>query len=86
MSAPESRIHILGIGSDGLAGLTERARELLTSADVVFGSDEALGYLPELKAERRPLGGDLQEAIATLQGLLGHKRIAIVASAEAIPK
>jgi precorrin-6B methylase 1 len=39
------RIHILGVGSDGLAGLTERARELLASADIVFGSDETLGSL-----------------------------------------
>ena len=35
LSAP--RIHIIGIGSDGMAGLTARSRELLTSAEVVYG-------------------------------------------------
>ncbi len=82
MSAVESRIHILGVGSDGLAGLTERGREILAAADVVFGSDQALGFLPQLKAERRPLGSDLQEAVATLNDLLGRKRVAIVATGD----
>lgn len=82
MSATANRIHIIGVGSDGLAGLTARGRELLTAADVVFGSDEALSYLPELKVERRKLGGDLQEAVATLDGLAGSKRIVIVAGGD----
>lgn len=82
MIADQLRMHIVGVGSDGLAGLTERARELLAAADVVFGSDEALSYLPDLKAERRLLGSDLQETIATLGGLLGHKRVVLVASGD----
>ncbi len=82
MSAVEPRIHIIGVGSDGLAGLTARARELLQSADVVFGSEGVLDLLPDLKAERRTLGSDLQEVIATLSGLLGRKRVAIVAGGD----
>ena len=34
MSTAESRIHIVGVGSDGLAGLTGRARELLAAAEL----------------------------------------------------
>src|SRR5438270_10314881 len=55
----EPRIHIIGVGSDGLAGLTARARELLLSADVVFGAEGVLDLLPDLRAERHPLGSDL---------------------------
>ena len=66
MSTPEPRIHIIGVGSDGLAGLTSRAREILLAADVVFGPEPVLRLLPELRAERRPLGSDLQEMVGNL--------------------
>jgi precorrin-6Y C5,15-methyltransferase (decarboxylating) len=82
VSAVEPRIHIIGVGSDGLAGLTARARELLLSADLVFGAEGVLDLLPDLKAERRTLGSDLQEVIVTLSGLLGRKRVAIVAGGD----
>ena len=64
MADPDIRIHIIGVGSDGLAGLTSRARELLQNADVLLGSEQALAALPELRAERVRLGSDLSEAPA----------------------
>jgi precorrin-6Y C5,15-methyltransferase (decarboxylating) len=76
------RIHIIGVGSDGLAGLTGRARELLLSAEVVFGSHAVLELLPELRAERRELGTELPEVTASLAALAGKKRIAIVVSGD----
>jgi precorrin-6Y C5,15-methyltransferase (decarboxylating) len=82
VNTPEPRIYIIGVGSDGLAGLTSRARDLLVSADLVFGSEHTLKLLPELKAERKPLGSDLHETVATLTALLGRKRLAIVASGD----
>jgi precorrin-6Y C5,15-methyltransferase (decarboxylating) len=78
----EPKIHIIGVGSDGLGGLTARARELLLSAEVVFGSDQVLTLMPELKAERCQLGPDLHEAVATLSAQLGRKRLAIVAGGD----
>ena len=42
MSHPDNRIHIIGVGSDGLAGLTSRARDLLLGAEVVFGPEAVL--------------------------------------------
>src|SRR5262245_59691264 len=67
MSSTGDKVHIIGIGSDGLARLTTRARELLQSAEVVFGPEPALALLPVLKAEKRPLGPDLQRTLATLE-------------------
>src|SRR5437899_1505113 len=61
VTQPESKIHIIGIGNDGLAGLTAHARELLGSADLVLGSEQALSLVPELTAERFRIGLDLQE-------------------------
>jgi precorrin-6Y C5,15-methyltransferase (decarboxylating) len=80
--SPESRLHIIGIGSDGLAGLTSRARELLEAAEVIFGPESVLELLPQLRGERRPLGSDLQEAANQLASLRGKKRLAIVVSGD----
>jgi precorrin-6Y C5,15-methyltransferase (decarboxylating) len=80
--ANEAKIHILGVGSDGLAGLTGRARELLQQADVVLGSEHALSLVPELKAQRAKIGGDLAETVHFLEGNLGKKRMVVLASGD----
>ena len=74
-----SKVPIIGVGPDGLAGLTARSRELLQGADVVFGADAALRLLPELSAERVRIGTDLPDVVAKLKGLLGHKKVAVAA-------
>jgi precorrin-6Y C5,15-methyltransferase (decarboxylating) len=78
----DNRIHIIGVGSDGLQGLTGRARELMTAAEVVLGSEQTLGLVPELKAERIAIGTDLVAVVQRLEGLLGRKRIVVAASGD----
>jgi precorrin-6Y C5,15-methyltransferase (decarboxylating) len=79
-SFPLTKIPVMGIGPDGTAGLSSRSRELLVSAEMVFGSDAALRLLPELSAAMRvPIGSDLPAVIDQLRSNLGSKRIAIVA-------
>ncbi len=82
MSASNSKIHIVGVGGDGLAGLTARGRELLQSADIVFGSEAILRLLPELNAERIRIGSDLQEIVDKLRTGFGIKRMVIVAGGD----
>jgi precorrin-6Y C5,15-methyltransferase (decarboxylating) len=77
-----SKIYIIGVGSDGLGGLTARARDLLLSAELVFGSDNALSLLPELQAEQYRIGTDLQEVTRLLEAQLGRKRMVIVAGGD----
>jgi precorrin-6Y C5,15-methyltransferase (decarboxylating) len=78
----ESKIHIIGIGSDGLAGLTSQARELLRGAELVLGADDPLSLVAELKAERVRIGTDLAEIVRTLEANFGRKRIVVVASGD----
>ncbi len=78
----EQRIHIIGVGSDGLAGLTARARDILQSAEVVFGTESVLDLLGDLRAERVRIGSDLPEVIAVLNAHAGRKRLAIVAGGD----
>ncbi|HEY1859688.1 MAG TPA: precorrin-6y C5,15-methyltransferase (decarboxylating) subunit CbiE [Gemmataceae bacterium] len=82
MSAPEPKIHIIGIGSDGLAGLTTRARTLLSGADLVLGSDSVLDLVAEISAQRVRFGPDLQEVVSVLTTNLGSKRMVIVAGGD----
>jgi len=77
-----AKIPIIGIGPDGLAGLTERSRDLLLRAEVIFGSEPTLRLIPELNAERVRIGTDLPEVVEKLRSHLGRKRIAIVASGD----
>ena len=73
------KVPIVGVGPDGLAGLTTRSREHVTQAEVVFGSEAALRLLPELTAERVVIGTDLPDVVARLKSLLGVKKVAVVA-------
>jgi len=82
VTPPEPKIHIVGVGSDGLAGLTAHARALVAGADLVLGSENTLDLLPEVTAERQSIGPDLQEVVRTLESNLGRKRMVIVASGD----
>jgi precorrin-6Y C5,15-methyltransferase (decarboxylating) len=79
VSVSEPRIHIIGVGADGVAGLTARAADLLRSADFVLGPEQALNLVPDLRGERVRLGPEPQEAVAAIQARQGKGRIALVA-------
>jgi precorrin-6Y C5,15-methyltransferase (decarboxylating) len=82
VTAPEAKVYIVGVGSDGLAGLTARARDILTSADVVLGSEPTLALVRELGGERVAVGSDLNEELRLIEANLGRKRIAVVAGGD----
>src|SRR5262249_32609082 len=82
VKSSETKIYIIGVGSDGLGGLTARARDILTAADLILGSDNALDLITGLKAERFRIGPDLQEVMRTLEDNAGRKRMAIVAGGD----
>lgn len=78
----EAKIYIIGVGSDGLSGLTGRARDILQDAELVLGSEYTLSLLPDLKAHKIPIGPDLIQVLQTLESNLGQKRMAVVASGD----
>jgi precorrin-6Y C5,15-methyltransferase (decarboxylating) len=77
-----AKVHIIGIGNDGLAGLTARGREILTGAEIVFGSEPVLRLVPELTAERVRIGSDLQEVLEKLRANFGAKAMVVVAGGD----
>src|SRR5260221_13302685 len=82
MATPDAKIPVLGVGGDGAAGLTSRSRDLLAAADLVLGSDAALGLLPDLRAERYRIGAELQDVLDTIKANLGKKRMVVVATGD----
>ncbi|MFW0785734.1 precorrin-6y C5,15-methyltransferase (decarboxylating) subunit CbiE [Gordonia sp. CPCC 206044] len=52
---------VVGIGADGWAGLTDRARDELASATVIYGSTRQLALLPEVGADLRAWTSPMSE-------------------------
>jgi precorrin-6B C5,15-methyltransferase / cobalt-precorrin-6B C5,C15-methyltransferase len=65
-------IHVVGIGLDGFAGLSESARQVIEMADLLVGSDRHLSYFSQLSCERWVLA-DLTEAILEIRRWLAQK-------------
>jgi precorrin-6Y C5,15-methyltransferase (decarboxylating) len=81
VSGTDAKIHVIGVGNDGLAGLTPHARELLLRADLVLGADDALALLPDLPGKKQPLGPDLAAAARLLEANR-NQRVAVVATGD----
>lgn len=63
-----SRIVVVGIGADGMAGLAPASRDELLRATVVFGSSRQLGLLDDtVTAERRQWPSPLTSALDSLR-------------------
>lgn len=54
--AVTGKIHIIGIGDDGLEGLTSTARQLIEDADLLVGAEQSLAVVPNTRAERVAIG------------------------------
>ncbi len=77
-----SKIYIIGIGADGINGLTGRAKEYLLHADKIFGSEATLRLIPEANGERIRIGTDLNDIVDQLKKSLGQHQQVIVAGGD----
>lgn len=69
------RIHIVGIGEDGLAGITDYARQVLEQADVIIGEEQALARLGKTRAEQIPIAGQLSQVAETIEQHAGEQTV-----------
>ena len=76
-----NKIHIIGMGDDGLAGLTSAARQLVDDATLLIGPDSALAKIPASKAERMAVGANLDEVVERISKA-GSKRVVVLASGD----
>ncbi|HOM17055.1 MAG TPA: precorrin-6y C5,15-methyltransferase (decarboxylating) subunit CbiE [Thermoguttaceae bacterium] len=77
----QEKIHIIGIGEDGLAGLTESARQILAQADLLIGETHVLELVPSTGASRLAVGPDLAPAVQEIARSAG-KRIVVLAEGD----
>jgi precorrin-6Y C5,15-methyltransferase (decarboxylating) len=82
VNASEAKIYVIGVGSDGLAGLTTRARELIMNADLIIGSDRSQELVTEARGERLNVGSNLPEVVRVLEANLGRKRMVVLAGGD----
>jgi precorrin-6Y C5,15-methyltransferase (decarboxylating) len=75
------KIHITGIGDDGLDGVTAQARSLIEHADLLIGAEATLALVPAKGAARLAIGANLQEAIDRIQSAK-NQAIVILASGD----
>jgi precorrin-6Y C5,15-methyltransferase (decarboxylating) len=65
--AQVQKVQIIGVGEDGLSGLTDAARQLVVSADLLIGENHTLALVSEAPGERLTVGANLDEVINRIQ-------------------
>ncbi|MBO9997621.1 MAG: precorrin-6y C5,15-methyltransferase (decarboxylating) subunit CbiE [Cyanobacteria bacterium SID2] len=76
------KLHVIGIGLDGLPGLSDVARERLRQAEIVAGSRSQLDSIPEIQAETLIMGKDLEAWLQQIQTELQHRDVVVLASGD----
>jgi precorrin-6B C5,15-methyltransferase / cobalt-precorrin-6B C5,C15-methyltransferase len=79
--ADTAKIHIIGIGDDGLEGITSAARRLIEQAELLVGDGFTLDRVPAGRAERLIVGGNLDQVVERL-GRASGKRTAVLVSGD----
>lgn len=76
-----SKVPIIGLGDDGLPGLTPSARDLVQQAELVVGEAGTLAVAGELPGERFVVAGDLDAAVRRIDESRG-RRVVVLASGD----
>ena len=74
-------LSIVGLGEDGLDGLSSASRNALERAEVVIGPPRHLELLPELEAEQVEWPVPFKDGLALLDGFKG-RRVVVLASGD----
>jgi precorrin-6B C5,15-methyltransferase / cobalt-precorrin-6B C5,C15-methyltransferase len=82
LSDARSKLVIVGIGDDGLAGLTEPARRLVMSADLILGAPSTLTLLEAVPARKQALEPDMSVALRQVREALACRNPVLVSSGD----
>jgi precorrin-6B C5,15-methyltransferase / cobalt-precorrin-6B C5,C15-methyltransferase len=82
LSAQRPKIVIVGIGDDGLAGLTDAARRVVLEADLLLGAPDALRLLEGVTASKLALDADMPTALRQVREAVSAKRPVLVSSGD----
>jgi precorrin-6B C5,15-methyltransferase / cobalt-precorrin-6B C5,C15-methyltransferase len=80
-SGDQVRVQIVGIGDDGLDGMTGQARRLLEEAEVLVGPDSCAGLLPDALRGRLETVANLEELVEQIEAA-ASRRVVVLASGD----
>ncbi len=75
------KVHIVGIGDDGVEGMTAQARRLVEAADVLVGPESCATLVPETLRGRLVSAANLEELVERIEAA-GTKRVVVLASGD----
>ena len=82
MNDHQSRLVIVGIGDDGLAGLTESARRTIAEADVILGSPSMLDLVGTTKGRAVALDPEMPAALRQVREAMMSARPVLVSGGD----
>jgi precorrin-6Y C5,15-methyltransferase (decarboxylating) len=82
MAAFQHKVSIVGVGDDGVASLTDAARQRLAAAELIVGQPRLLQLVGPQQAQTRPIGADLAQLEADLAKDRGSRRTVLLASGD----
>jgi len=75
------KVYIVGIGDDGVEGMTAHARRLLEAAEVLLGPESCAPVLPTPLAGRLQTASNLEELVERIESA-GSRRVVVLASGD----
>jgi precorrin-6B C5,15-methyltransferase / cobalt-precorrin-6B C5,C15-methyltransferase len=75
------KVHIVGIGDDGVDGMTAQARRLIEAADVLLGPESCAPLLPAALASRLQASASLEELVERIEAA-GPRQVVVLASGD----
>jgi precorrin-6Y C5,15-methyltransferase (decarboxylating) len=75
--ADGEKVHIIGIGEDGVDGLSHPAKRLVEEADLLIGENHSLASVTEARGQRIVIGTDLGEAVSRIEDSGGQKIVVL---------
>jgi precorrin-6B C5,15-methyltransferase / cobalt-precorrin-6B C5,C15-methyltransferase len=82
LSDARAKLVIVGIGDDGLAGLTEPARKVVLSADLILGAPSTLALLEEAPGRKQALEPEMSLALKQVGEALKARKPVLVSSGD----
>ena len=75
------KVHIVGIGDDGVDGMTAQARRLVEAADLLLGPESCAALLPASLRNRLESAAGLEDLVERIEAA-GPKRVVVLASGD----
>ncbi|PHS02502.1 MAG: cobalamin biosynthesis bifunctional protein CbiET [Blastopirellula sp.] len=73
----DNKIHIIGIGDDGLDGLTSQATALIGNAELIIGNPKVIDHVASVAVEKMPVKSDLQAVVQKIEDCADKKIVVL---------